>query len=45
MKLFNKILMEWVPNSEGLKELLKLFKESRENSNQKHKEIYEVSLF
>ena len=34
--------MEWTPNSEGLKELLDLFKESQGSNNTKHRQIFEV---
>jgi hypothetical protein len=34
--------MEWIPRSEGINELLKLFTESRNANNNKHREIFEV---
>ncbi len=36
--------MEWSPKVEGIQELISLFKESRGNNNEKHREIFEVKI-
>jgi hypothetical protein len=36
--------MEWNPRAEGLIELVNMFNESRCNINEKHREIFEVSI-
>ena len=37
--------MEWIPKPEGIKELIKLFNESRGSNNAKHREVFEVKIF
>lgn len=37
--------MNWDPNEKGVEELINLFKESKGNSNVKHREIAEVIYF